>query len=103
MTKVRVKVNQDTLKRLKSSPEWVRELTKQAEPLRRAAVRRAPQSEKGSHGRPSGYLRANIRIRAGRRADGAYVRVVTEARTPKGVPYGIIQQKRRQYIRPSTS
>jgi len=59
----------------------------------------APVSASGSHGRKQGYLRANIRTRYARDAQGVFADVVTQARTPNGFPYGRRQEQLKPYMK----
>ena len=84
-----------------NEPEWDRifnsltgpvaqDLSRKGEVVTQGAKRRAPVSPRGSHGRPSGYLRSNIGWTLGRDAAGLYVDIQSTARTPDGTPYALI-------------
>jgi hypothetical protein len=55
-----------------------------------AAKRLCPTSPRGSHGRPSGYLRSSIGHRVGKDAISLYVDVGATALTPDGIPIGLL-------------
>jgi hypothetical protein len=78
------------------------DLKARAEKATRSAIRRAPISAHGSHGRRRGYLRSQIRWRVGRDGKGLYVDIESPARNPRdSKPYGLFQEKRRPYLRPA--
>lgn len=70
-------------------------------PVQARARNLAPHSKSGSHGRAAGYLQRKITLTIRNGRNGAYARLSTEARTPKGFPYGALQNKRRPYIKPA--
>ena len=68
--------------------------------IRDAARARAPRSKTGSHGRQPGYMASQITESEGRDARGFFVQITTEARTPKGFPYGSMEELTAPYLLP---
>lgn len=94
---VRVEIHEDEMRRLYGVAALL--LRGMGRGIVRDAQRDAPVSNTGSHGRPPGYLRANIRMREGVQSEGPYVLITTDARTPDGFRYGAYWQRRRPYLR----
>jgi hypothetical protein len=68
------------------------DLQGRAERVTQEAKRLAPVSPHGSNGRPSGYLRSEIRYSLGSDSLGAYADVESPATTPTDEPYGLFQE-----------
>lgn len=96
-----IRMNEAELTRLLRSPTGPvgRDMARRGRNALRVARGRAPVSPTGSHGRAPGYLRRNIVLQL-QLVDGApAAEVATTARTPKGYPYGALQENRRHYLR----
>lgn len=63
-----------------------------AEMVTQEAKRLAPVSPKGSHGRPSGYLRSQIGWDRGVDSLGVYWDIFSPALSTEGAPYGLFQE-----------
>jgi len=100
MMDVRVVVRTDAVRRFARSDSVASYLLRVATKKRIAAQVDAPVSPSGSHGRPPGHLRSWVQVRYGEDALSAYADVVTRARSPRGFPYGALQERRQPYIRP---
>lgn len=98
---VRIVVDRQAILNTSRLPRVRDELERQASPIVARARRNAPVSDKGSHGRPSGYLRSRIRTRRGMDTFGWWVDVVSDATSPDGFPYGKVMDRKRPYLRPS--
>jgi hypothetical protein len=88
----RIVWNDPELSSVLNSPEGPvgRDLQRKAEVVTQGAKRRAPVSPDGSHGRPSGYMRAHIGWRITRDSDGLVAIVESPAATPEGFPYPLV-------------
>jgi hypothetical protein len=69
-----------------------RDLARKGRRVEEQQRRTAPVSPDGSHGRPPGYLRDHTYSRLGRDDRGLHVDVGTDATTPDGFPYPLVQE-----------
>jgi hypothetical protein len=97
----RVVIRKAAMEELAQSRDVEHALVDRANQTQARAKENAPVSAQGSHGRNSGYLRGNIRIKYARDSKGVYSDVVSTARTPKGFPYGRLQEQRHPYLKPA--
>lgn len=90
----RIEWNEAALAELLTSPTGpvARLLSTGGEKVTQEAKRLAPVSPKGSHGRPSGYLRSQIGWHLGVDAAGLYVDIASPALSVDGAPYGLFQE-----------
>lgn len=95
----RVVIRKGAMEQLAQTNEVAGAIVDRAKMVQTKGQAKAPVSAAGSHGRPSGYLRRNIRIKYAKDGKGAYADVVTTARTPEGFPYGRMQEKTRGYLK----
>jgi len=98
---VRVVINKRAIEALASTNEVAKVLVDRATDIQGRAQADAPVSPTGSNGRRPGYLRANIRVKYGKDARSGYADVRTVARTPRGFPYGRLQEQRQPYLKPA--
>jgi hypothetical protein len=97
----RVVIRKGAMEELARSDGVAHALVGRAQSVQQRAQGNAPVSASGSHGRQSGYLRSNIRIKYAKDDKSAYADVVTTARTPAGFPYGRLQEQRHPYLKPA--
>lgn len=97
----RIVINKGAMAELAVSDDMAGIVRDTTEEVRGKAQGIAPVSRSGSHGRRPGYLRANIRTKYGRDRESVYGDVTTNARTPKGFPYGKYIEGIRPYIKPA--
>lgn len=80
---------------LRFEPGWERRILYEADPFLDDAAqiveagqrRRIPVSKDGSHGRPAGYARDRIHVKAGADSQGPYRDVGSDATSLSGYPY----------------
>jgi hypothetical protein len=99
-----VSVDERAVREFVNEPDGpvVQDLIRRTQTVTRSAIRRAPSSKHGSHGRGRGYLRSQIRWVVGKDAKGPYIDVVSPALNPRdGKPYGLFQEHRHPYLRPA--
>lgn len=101
MARTRVRVREGAVRQVASGQRAQQFMLRTMLPVQHKARILAPASPNGSHGRAAGYLRRMITLTVRNGRNGAYARLSTEARTPKGFPYGALQNKRKPYIQPA--